>query len=250
MSSVRSFIRQQGIALLALVLALTGGVAYAANTIFSEDIVNGEVKAVDLANNAVRSAKIANGQVATVDLADDAVGAAKIQDSSISSAKIQDSSITSADVAFHGLSANNLPDYQLIAVRGGSLNDGIGGSPTDTLLIDNAAFNFQIIGRCDQPSAGAVTAKILYKSVSANSKTNAVDSTAPGGANDSIVPHNTEATLLSLGPTTGTHVGTGTFTAIRFRNTDNTNAGEFFGNVSATTNFGGPDCRFQASVFD
>jgi len=40
--------------------ALTGGVAYAANTIFSEDIVNGEVKSPDIANNQVRSVDVRN----------------------------------------------------------------------------------------------------------------------------------------------------------------------------------------------
>ena len=89
MSSVRSFIRQQGLALLALVIALTGGVAYAANTIFSEDIVNGEVKSVDIGTNQVRNP----------DLANDAVG----------SAEIQDASITSADVAARGLWLTTCP---------------------------------------------------------------------------------------------------------------------------------------------
>ncbi len=48
--------------------ALTGGVAYAANTVFSSDIVNGEVKTRDLADSAVRTGKIANRQVTPVDL--------------------------------------------------------------------------------------------------------------------------------------------------------------------------------------
>ena len=56
-------------ATLAVVLALGGGVAYAANTVFSADIVDGEVKTADLANNAVRGTKIANGEVTTADLA-------------------------------------------------------------------------------------------------------------------------------------------------------------------------------------
>ena len=47
-------------ATMALVVAL-GGSAYAANTIRSSDIKNGEVKRVDLANNAVTSGKVRNG---------------------------------------------------------------------------------------------------------------------------------------------------------------------------------------------
>jgi hypothetical protein len=47
-------------ATMALVVAL-GGSAYAANTIRSSDIKNGEVKRVDLANDAVTSGKVKNG---------------------------------------------------------------------------------------------------------------------------------------------------------------------------------------------
>lgn len=56
-------------ATVAIVLAVGGGAAYAANTVFSSDIVDGEVRSVDLANNSVRTAKIADGQVTAGDLA-------------------------------------------------------------------------------------------------------------------------------------------------------------------------------------
>ncbi len=38
--------------------ALTGGVAYAANTIGSSDIINGEVRSVDIGNNQVQSVDV------------------------------------------------------------------------------------------------------------------------------------------------------------------------------------------------
>jgi hypothetical protein len=53
-------------ATMALVVAL-GGSAYAANTIRSSDIKNGQVKQVDLANNAVTSAKVRNGTLMSKD---------------------------------------------------------------------------------------------------------------------------------------------------------------------------------------
>jgi hypothetical protein len=55
-------------ATLAFLIAVAGGTAYAANTVFSTDIVNGEVKTPDLALNVVTSGKIANGQVRRGDL--------------------------------------------------------------------------------------------------------------------------------------------------------------------------------------
>jgi hypothetical protein len=62
-------LRAQWLGALALVLVLAGGTAYAANTVFSSDIVNGEVKTPDLANNAVTTAKVRNGQLTEDDLA-------------------------------------------------------------------------------------------------------------------------------------------------------------------------------------
>lgn len=46
------------VATLCLALVLGGGVAYAANTVFSSDIVNGEVKSVDIADNGVTGADV------------------------------------------------------------------------------------------------------------------------------------------------------------------------------------------------
>ncbi len=63
---------------LALSVALGTGTAYAANTVFSTDIVNGEVKTVDIhaqavkagkiGTNAVTSAEVANNSLTTADL--------------------------------------------------------------------------------------------------------------------------------------------------------------------------------------
>ncbi|HEY7733590.1 MAG TPA: hypothetical protein VIB07_02235 [Nitrososphaera sp.] len=53
--------------------------AYAANTVFSTDIKDGEVKTPDLANNAVTAAKIKDGEVKAAEIATDSVGAAELQ---------------------------------------------------------------------------------------------------------------------------------------------------------------------------
>ena len=55
---------------LALLIALGTGSAYAANTVFSTDIVDGEVKTADLDNNAVtHRPRSATGRSRNVDLA-------------------------------------------------------------------------------------------------------------------------------------------------------------------------------------
>ena len=76
-------LRRQWMGALALCLVLSGGVAYAADTIFSEDIVNGEVKSVDIGNHQVKAA----------DLASDAVTNRKLAPNSVSSAGTSDSVI-------------------------------------------------------------------------------------------------------------------------------------------------------------
>ena len=53
--------------------------AYAANTVFSSDITDGEVKTADLANNAVTAGKIKDGEVKAAEIAQDAVGASELQ---------------------------------------------------------------------------------------------------------------------------------------------------------------------------
>jgi hypothetical protein len=227
MTSVRTFLRRQGLALLALVIALTGGVAYAADTIFSEDIVDGEVKSVDIGNNQVKNPDLADG--------------------SVSRDEIEDDSIISEDVHNDTLTADDLAEFKLVKQVGLIANDTVGGPATNVLLVDNAASGFQIIGRCDQATAGAVKAQILYKHVGPTARTSAVDSTAPGGVNDAgAVAHNSEATLLSLGPTTGVHVADGTFTV--FIGGGPLVVNQLVGTVSATTNFNSVNCRWETTV--
>ena len=53
---------------LALVLAASGGVAYAANTIYSADIVDGQVKRVDIGYGAVNSGKVGDNSLTGIDI--------------------------------------------------------------------------------------------------------------------------------------------------------------------------------------
>ena len=86
------------ISTLCLVLVLTGGVAYAANTVFSSDIVNGEVKSIDIGTNEVTGADIDNGTVASADLANDSVNVNKVTTGAVRTAEVADGQVQSADV--------------------------------------------------------------------------------------------------------------------------------------------------------
>ena len=79
---------QRWAGVLALFLVLTGGVAYAANTVFSEDIVNGEVKTADIGTDEVRSAEVrddtlSGGGLGGVDIAKNSLKGADIAETTL-----------------------------------------------------------------------------------------------------------------------------------------------------------------------
>ena len=63
-------LRAQWMGALALFLVIAGGTAYAANTIGSSDIIDGQVMRVDLADEAITSAKIGQKQIRSVDVSE------------------------------------------------------------------------------------------------------------------------------------------------------------------------------------
>ena len=72
--TLAAHLRAQWMGALALFLVLAGGTAYAANTVFSTDIVNGEVKTPDLASNAVGTGKVANNSLTGSDIVESSLG--------------------------------------------------------------------------------------------------------------------------------------------------------------------------------
>jgi Sulfatase-modifying factor enzyme 1 len=84
------------VAYLALFVALGGTGAYAANTIFSADIVDGEVKTPDLAATAVTNNKLASGAVSLGKMASDSVDASKVVDKSLTGADIDEAKLDAA----------------------------------------------------------------------------------------------------------------------------------------------------------
>ena len=67
------------VTLLAFVV-LAGGAAYAANTIGSADIIDGQVKTPDLANNAVKTGKVLDESLTGDGVQDNAIGGADVNE--------------------------------------------------------------------------------------------------------------------------------------------------------------------------
>jgi hypothetical protein len=84
---------------LALVIALGAGTAYAANTVRSSDIVDGQVMNADIGTNAVSTVKIGNGAVTSNDIRTDAVGSAEIAAGAVGASEVANDSLTLSDIA-------------------------------------------------------------------------------------------------------------------------------------------------------
>jgi hypothetical protein len=111
-------VRQQWMGGLALFLVLTGGTAYAANTVFSSDIVDGEVKEADIGQGAVASAEIKNDSVANGDVAPN----------SITGGRILDATITGADVANNALKGADIDEATLSSIGDGPAGGDLTGT--------------------------------------------------------------------------------------------------------------------------
>src|ERR687892_373167 len=88
------------IALIALFVALSGtAVALdGSNTVFSDDIVNGEVKNNDLAADSVASGKIADRQVKNADLSMGASSSNTIADGGIQGVDVKNNTLTGTQI--------------------------------------------------------------------------------------------------------------------------------------------------------
>ena len=235
---------------LALFFAL-GGSAFAAVIVTSNDdvapdtiaghkpgagkhanLILGSVTNEDLAPETVKTGRITDGTVGLRDLAADSVDGTKVVNSTIARADLRPESVGGfelVETGFYGVGRRGIPN-------------AIVGAPPVSSALTSFESPVDIIGRCSEPTPGAVTARVVMKSDVTN---NGVDSTAPGGVNDvPSVPPGTETVLASLGPTTAAHVATGSFA---FTNRDAASGDVFrpiLGNVMVATHVGGDDCQF------
>ena len=81
------------ISTLCLVLIVGGGAAYAANTVFSSDIVDNQVRSVD-----VRDDTLSGGGLTAADLRSASVGNTEIADGGVRSPEVQNEALTGADI--------------------------------------------------------------------------------------------------------------------------------------------------------
>jgi hypothetical protein len=84
-----------------LVLVMSAGAATGlsgSNTVFSDDVVDGQVFARDIASSAISSAKVYDNSLTGADIRNGSVFARDIASNAISSTKVYDNSLTGADI--------------------------------------------------------------------------------------------------------------------------------------------------------
>jgi hypothetical protein len=119
-------LRSQWTGVLALLLVLTTGSAYALsghNTVFSDDIVNREVKTADLAVrsvignrievDAVKSGRVANDTLMSADVRDGALTGTDVGDGALTGTDVADEGLTGADLANQSVFGADLADNSL-----------------------------------------------------------------------------------------------------------------------------------------
>jgi hypothetical protein len=136
-SRLRNHIRGNVVGYFALFLVLTGGTAQAlngSNTVFSDDIVNRQVKTPDVAPGAISTGRLAPNAVRTGRVADDNLTGADIAD--LTGADVTDRSLTGDDVTVNSLGGDEINESQVgiggdvgFSVANAQLQSGVVGSP-------------------------------------------------------------------------------------------------------------------------
>ena len=103
---VLAYLRQNVLALLALFIAVGTGGAYAANTIRSTDIVDGEVKSVDVGDNEIKSSDVKDKTLTTFDVS--TFLGADVVDGTLTGDDIASESIGFPDIAANGVFGFNI----------------------------------------------------------------------------------------------------------------------------------------------
>ena len=100
---------------LCLVLVVGGGVAYAANTVGSEDIINGQVKSADIGTGQVRSIDVGNDNLTGDDVQDNSLTTNDVNTGSLFGSDIFDGTLTSADIGTSAVASSEIANGSIVS---------------------------------------------------------------------------------------------------------------------------------------
>ena len=101
---------------LALFLVLSGGTAVAltgSNTVFTDDITNGEVRNADIGANAVNGAKVQNQSLGASDIAPDSLTAGRLAPNSATASELAGDAVSGPKVANDSLKGEDVDETSL-----------------------------------------------------------------------------------------------------------------------------------------
>jgi hypothetical protein len=142
-SRARNHIRSNVVGYIAIFLFAMSGTAMAldgSNTVFSDDIVNGEVRTADIRDGDVGTLDLADAQVRNVDLQDNSVDAAKIATNGVGAAEIATDAVNTDEILDNNVRTND--------VRNGTLGvDDLGtGSVASDEIADETVTGADLAG--------------------------------------------------------------------------------------------------------
>jgi hypothetical protein len=101
---------------IAVFAVLATGGAYAADTIFSEDIVDGEVTVADIGTAAVGSGEVINNALTSSDIGAQAVGTSEITNGAVGALDLGADAVGSVNVPFNALVGGDIDESTLAKV--------------------------------------------------------------------------------------------------------------------------------------
>jgi hypothetical protein len=169
---ILAHLRSHVIAHLALFFALTGtAIALpGTNTVFTNDIVNGDVKSSDIANGKVNTIDLQDNQVRSNDVRDDTLA-----NGGLGAADLAPGSVDSSEIVAGAVRGSELLNYHVHSGTAVSVNDatGLNGDWTQATATASCTPGEQLVGAYAQwTTAGdEVATQEIIRDFSANSVT-------------------------------------------------------------------------------
>jgi hypothetical protein len=146
------------VATLALIVAVGTGSAYAANTVFSTDIVDGQVKSVDIGDGEIKSADVKDESLTTFDIS--TMLGADVVDETLTGADIKNGSLTANDVSENSFNvAVNVGDVPPHGCTYAPIN-GVAAEGDHMVLTPNYSDSFQNLSYGIEYRNGTDTAEL------------------------------------------------------------------------------------------
>jgi hypothetical protein len=170
---IRDHLRSNVVGYIALFVAMSGTAAAldGSNTVFSDDIVNGQVKTNDISNsNGVRSADVRDdtledGGLAPADLAPNSVGSSELATDAVGNAEILGGAVGTNEIAALGVLGRNIGTDEVLSRH--IANDAVNSNELATDSVDRLEISQDAVGAAEIATGGVGAAEVTDGSLGA-----------------------------------------------------------------------------------